>query len=133
MGLSSFDGRDPTLELFDTTLVGLERAMSGSALRQQVIANNIANANTPNFKASDVDFHTALEQAFAGQPTVDQVDSTKFSVQTDSASTGRMDGNNVDIDQQMANLSENTLDYQSLESVMASRISILKTAIGQVQ
>ena len=51
MGLSSFDGRDPTLELFDTTLVGLERAMSGSALRQQVIANNIANANTPNFKA----------------------------------------------------------------------------------
>jgi flagellar basal-body rod protein FlgB len=133
MGLSSFDGRDPTLELFDTTLVGLERAMSGSALRQQVIANNIANANTPNFKASDVDFHTALEQAFAGQPNVDQIDSTNFSVQTDSASTGRMDGNNVDIDQQMANLSENTLDYQSLESVMASRISILKTAIGQVQ
>jgi flagellar basal-body rod protein FlgB len=133
MGLSSFDGRDPTLELFDTTLVGLERAMSGSALRQQVIANNIANANTPNFKASDVDFHTTLEQAFAGQPTVDQIDSTNFSVQTDSASTGRMDGNNVDIDQQMANLSENTLDYQSLESVMASRISILKTAIGQVQ
>ena len=121
------------MELFDTTLVGLERAMSGSALRQQVIANNIANANPPNFKASDVDFHTALEQAFAGQPNVDQIDSTNFSVQTDSASTGRMDGNNVDIDQQMANLSENTLDYQSLESVMASRISILKTAIGQVQ
>ena len=64
---------------------------------------------------------------------MDQIDSTNFSVQTDSASTGRMDGNNVDIDQQMANLSENTLDYQSLESVMASRISILKTAIGQVQ
>jgi len=33
----------------------------------------------------------------------------------------------------MASLSENTLDYQSLESVMASRISILKTAIGQAQ
>ena len=54
-------------------------------------------------------------------------------MQTDSTSTGRLDGNNVDIDQQMANLSENTLDYQSLESVMASRISILKTAIGQAQ
>ena len=119
------------MELFDTTLVGLERAMSGSALRQQVIANNIANANTPNFKASDVDFHAALAQAFAGQPTVDQIGATDFSVETDSASTGRLDGNNVDIDQQMANLSENTLDYQSLESVMASRISILKTAIGQ--
>ena len=121
------------MELFDTTIVGLERAMSGSALRQQVIANNIANANTPNFKASDVDFHAALAQAFAGQPTADQIAATSFAAQTDSASTGRLDGNNVDIDQQMANLSENTLDYQSLESVMASRISILKTAIGQVQ
>jgi flagellar basal-body rod protein FlgB len=121
------------LELFDTSIVGLERAMSGSALRQQVIANNIANANTPNFKASDVDFHAALAQAFAGQPTTDQIAATAFGVQTDSTSTGRLDGNNVDIDQQMATLSENTLDYQSLESVMASRISILKTAIGQAQ
>lgn len=120
------------MDLFDTTIVGLERAMSGSALRQQVIANNIANANTPNFKASDVDFHAALAQAFGAQPTVDQVESTGFAVQTDSTSTGRIDGNNVDIDQQMANLSENTLDYQSLESVFASRISILKTAIGSV-
>ena len=121
------------MELFDTTIVGLERAMSGSALRQQVIANNIANANTPNFKASDVDFHAALAQAFAGQPTTDQIAATTFGIQTDSTSTGRLDGNNVDIDQQMSNLSENTLDYQSLESVMASRISTLKTAIGQVQ
>ena len=122
------------MELFDTTLVGLERAMSGSALRQQVIANNIANANTPNFKASDVDFHAALAQAFAGQPTRGSDRRHRLlRSETDSASTGRLDGNNVDIDQQMANLSENTLDYQSLESVMASRISILKTAIGQMQ
>ena len=119
------------MELFDTTLVGLERAMSGSALRQQVIANNIANANTPNFKASTSTSTPPWHRRSPASRGVDQIDATDFSVQTDSASTGRLDGNNVDIDQQMANLSENTLDYQSLESVMASRISILKTAIGQ--
>jgi flagellar basal-body rod protein FlgB len=118
--------------MFDTTLVGLERAMSGAALRQQVIANNIANANTPNFKSSDVDFHAALAAAFAGQSTPAGIADTGFSIQTDTSSTGRLDGNNVDIDQQMADLSQNTLDYQSLESVMATRMSILKTAIGQV-
>ena len=117
------------MELFDTTLVGLERAMSGSALRQQVIANNIANANTPNFKASDVDFHTALEQAFAGQPTVDQIDSTNFSVQTDSASTGRMDGNNVDIDQEMAKLHKNNILIQLYAQVMAIELSQHRAAI----
>jgi flagellar basal-body rod protein FlgB len=118
--------------MFDTTIVGLERAMSGAALRQQVIANNIANANTPNFKASDIDFHAVLAQAFAGQPTTDQIAATQFAPQADTGSTMQVDGNDVDIDQQMADLSQNTLDYQSLESVLASRMSILKTAIGTV-
>ena len=102
-------------------------------VRQQVLANNLANANTPGFKRSDVDFHGALEQAFSTQPTAQDVSATGFSVVTDRSTTMRADGNNVDVDTEMSNLSENTLDYQSLESVMASRISILKTAIGQVQ
>ncbi len=42
----------------------------------------------------------------------------------------QVDGNSVDIDTEMADLSENTLDYQALDSVMGTRMSILKTAIG---
>ena len=40
------------------------------------------------------------------------------------------DGNNVDVDTEMANLSENSLDYQSLTSVLASRVKILQAAMG---
>jgi len=114
-------------------MVGLQRAMSGSLLRQQVLANNLANANTPGFKRSDVDFHGALAQAFSNQPTPQDVAGTEFSVVTDRSTTMRADGNNVDVDVEMSNLSENTLDYQSLTSVLRSRIGILETAIGQVR
>jgi flagellar basal-body rod protein FlgB len=119
------------VELFDTTMVGLERAMSGAQMRQQVLANNLANANTPGFKRSDVDFHSALAAAFGqGAATPAQIAQARFGVSTDSATSMRMDGNNVDVDTEMANLSENSLDFQSLTSVLTSRIKILQNAIG---
>lgn len=119
------------MELFDTTMVGLERAMSGAQLRQQVLANNLANANTPNFKRSDVDFHAALANAFDnGSASPTSLNATQFSIQTDTSSVMQADGNNVDVDTEMANLSENSLDYQSLTSVLASRVKILQTAMG---
>jgi flagellar basal-body rod protein FlgB len=119
------------VELFDTTMVGLERAMSGAQLRQQVLANNLANANTPNFKRSDADFHAALANAFdSGHATPALLNATSFTVQTDTGSAMQADGNDVDVDTEMANLSENSLDYQSLTSVLASRVKILQTALG---
>ncbi len=118
------------MDLFDTTLVGLQRAMSGANLREQVLANNIANADTPNFKRSDVDFHAALAQAFSGQATPGQIGAVTFQSQTDTASTIQADGSNVDIDREMSSLSQNSLDYQSLSAVLATRVAILKTAIG---
>jgi flagellar basal-body rod protein FlgB len=42
----------------------------------------------------------------------------------------RADGNNVDVDGEMASLSENTLDYQAMTSVLSTRVKILETAIG---
>lgn len=119
------------VELFDTTMVGLERAMSGAQLRQQVLANNLANANTPGFKRSDVDFHAALANAFdSGAATPASLNAIQFGITTDSGTSLQADGNNVDVDTEMANLSENSLDYQSTTSVLASRIKILQTAIG---
>jgi flagellar basal-body rod protein FlgB len=53
-----------------------------------------------------------------------------FQPQTDASGAMQVDGNSVDINTEMADLSENTLDYQALESVMGTRMSILKTAIG---
>jgi flagellar basal-body rod protein FlgB len=119
------------LDLYDTTLVGLQQAMSGASLRQQVLANNIANANTPNFKRSDVDFQGVLAQAFGNNPTPQSLSRVNF--QPDIQSSGgsmQTDGNNVDIDTEMSDLSQNSLDYQSLSAVMTTRLQILRTAIG---
>jgi flagellar basal-body rod protein FlgB len=119
------------VDLFDTSIVGIEKAMQGSLLRQQVLANNIANANTPGYQRSDVDFQSALAQAFSsGSPTTGQLDQISFSPQVSSTGAMQVDGNTVDINTENADLSENSLDYQALESVMGTRMSILKTAIG---
>jgi len=127
----SFREGTPYVDLFDTSILGVEKAMQGSLLQQQVLANNIANANTPGFTPSTVDFQSALAQAFTqGSPAPSQIQSLSFQPQTDATGTEQTDGNGVDVNQQMAALSENTLDYQALESVMGTRMSILKTAIG---
>jgi len=119
------------VDLFDSSIVGVEKAMQGSLLRQQVLANNIANANTPGFQRSDVNFQAALQQAFStGSATPGQIQQVSFQPQTDASGAMRVDGNSVDINTEMADLSENTLDYQALESIMGTRMSILKTAIG---
>jgi flagellar basal-body rod protein FlgB len=131
-GFSNCEGTRQ-VDLFDSSIVGVEKAMQGSLLQQQVLANNIANANTPGFRPSTVDFQSALAQAFAGaqgSPSPGQIQSISFQPQTDATAAEQIDGNGVDINQQMASLSENTLDYQALESVMGTRMSILKTAIG---
>jgi len=112
--------------LFDVTQAVLERAMSGAALRQQVLANNVANANTPLFVRSDVDFQAAIRQALAsGAP----LDSVQFQVTRDSSGAVSLDGNNVSVDTEMARLSENTLTYQSLASIAKARLKMLEDAV----
>jgi flagellar basal-body rod protein FlgB len=117
------------VELFDPTLVGLERAMSGAMLRQQVLSNNLANANTPGFQRSDVDFQSALAQAFGAGASSSRIAATPFTTETETG-TVRADGSSVDVDTEMAALSENSLAYNALTSVAAARMRILKTAMG---
>ncbi len=117
------------MNLFDTTQIALERAVSGSALRQSVLAGNIANANTPGYTRRDVDFHGALRQAMASGSDLHSV---QFAPTADSASVMQADGNGVDIDVESANLAQNGLEYQSLVSVARGRIDILIAAMGAV-
>jgi flagellar basal-body rod protein FlgB len=118
------------MELFDTTQLGLERALTGSSLRQQAIAQNIANVNTPGYKRQDVDFQSALAAAWnQGQSAVSSVQPTE---QADPNAVMRADGSSVDIDQEAATQAQNGLQYEAVSSVMRTRIAILKSAIGGV-
>jgi flagellar basal-body rod protein FlgB len=116
------------MDLFDTTQMGLERAMTGAARRQSALASNIANANTPNYKPRDVDFHTALRAAFASGDRA-SVASAGFAETTQNDAM-RPDGSGVDVDVESAKMAQNGLEYQALVQVARGRIDILESAMG---
>jgi flagellar basal-body rod protein FlgB len=129
------DGRHPETDatamgLFDITQDVLDRALSGSALRQSVLANNVANANTAGYKRSDVDFQSTLAQALDSGEAAPAVRNLTFAPQTDTTATMRLDGNSVDMDSEMAKLSENSVGYQALISIAHARLQMIQTAIG---
>jgi flagellar basal-body rod protein FlgB len=114
--------------LFDNTQLALHRAISGAAMRQEVLANNLANAETPGFRRSDVDFHSTLAQAMkTGEAAA--IESTSFSPQQESQ-VMRADGNGVDIDVESANMAKNGLEYDALIAVSKARVMIFKNAMG---
>jgi flagellar basal-body rod protein FlgB len=113
----------------------IQAALSGLAARQRVIANNVANVDTPGFKASEVRFEDVLNGAISrarpgsvvNQSALDSAASKSTLV--DSTST-RADGNNVDIDREMELMSEANLNYSALTQVMSTRLGILRNVIS---
>jgi flagellar basal-body rod protein FlgB len=116
------------VNLFDTTQLGLQRAVAGAGMRQATLAGNIANANTPGYQRQDVDFHGALSAAMStGRDAVQQV---AFSAQTVPGATMRADGNSVDIDVESAKMASNALEYEALVAVARGRSDVLRSAMG---
>jgi flagellar basal-body rod protein FlgB len=117
--------------LFDTSQLALERAISGASQRQNALAANIANADTPGYQRVDVDFHGALSAAMGASDARAALQRTGFAPQVDrSAGAVRADGSTVDIDSESAKLAANALDQQAAVQVAQTRIHILQSAIG---
>ena len=116
-------------------------ALNLRAHRQEMLASNIANADTPNYKAVDVDFSKVLQgaQASRGQIAVDTT--SPGHLQGRSASPlgahvmyrvpvqPSIDGNTVDTDVEMAQFSDNAIHYQALLGFLNSAIQMQKMAI----
>jgi flagellar basal-body rod protein FlgB len=118
------------VSLFDVTNSALEVAIRGTEQRQSVLANNLANVNTPNFKRSDISFQGALASALGssdGDPST--VDATPFQMTTDTSTSMRADGNNVDVDIESANLSKNQLLFDSVMAIDTKRLHTMDQAI----
>jgi flagellar basal-body rod protein FlgB len=118
----------------------LSRALDASALRQKVIANNIANADTPNFQPSRVVFEDLLQDqlansSFVGKRTNDRQIAIGNDKPVPSATivTQRTvmnnNGNGVDLDYEMTKMGENSIWYQSLVYGMNEEFRLLNTAI----
>jgi flagellar basal-body rod protein FlgB len=117
--------------LFDTTQQALQAAISGASARQNALAANIANADTPGYRRVDVDFHSALAAAMGSANPSAALTSTSFSPKVDrSAGATRADGNTVDIDAESAKLAANGLEQQAAVQVAQARDNILGYAIG---
>lgn len=113
----------------------LRAAMSGLAARQRAIANNVANVDTPGFKATEVRFEDALKNAISRGQSSKAVNQSELNSMMSrgtlvDATATRADGNNVDIDREMEMLSEANLNYSALTQVMSTRIGILRNVIN---
>ncbi|KPU44684.1 flagellar basal body rod protein FlgB [Oxobacter pfennigii] len=116
----------------DLTYKLIKKTLDAGALRQKVIANNIANINNKNFKRSDVVFEETLKDELnrIGRDK-DKVDSLKPEVIKDESSNIRMDGNNVDIDTEMSNMAANNILYNTMITQLNTKLSVLRHIISE--
>lgn len=114
----------------------LDKAADASWVRNDVLANNIANADTPNYKRKDVQFETYLSNAVAGTDSLDEtvanIDLSTLESTTYTEQAGlsyRADGNNVDISTENVELAKNQLKYYTLMNSVNQEFGRLKSAM----
>ena len=125
------------------TMQILEKALDATSQRHNVISNNIANVDTPGFKRTDVLFEDQLKKALNTDSIEgNRTDSRHISIGkqdlgeikpnmvTDESTSYRIDGNNVDIDNEMAKLAKNQLMYDALAQKISSEFSKMRYVIS---
>lgn len=133
------------IDKLDAALRFSQEALRLRANRQEILAANIANADTPNYQARDVDFGAQLRQAMQaggdgalalattaaahvhGGATVATGADLLYRVPTQSS----IDGNTVDMDAERANFAENAVHYEAGLTVIGARIKSLLAALQQ--
>ena len=126
----------------DNALSFQQQALGLRAHRQQILAGNIANADTPNYKARDFDFATALKEASAGRSGGSLALATSAaghlpgSGETSPARLlyrspvqASVDGNTVDMDVERAQFSENAVQYEAGVAFISHQIKTLLSAV----
>ena len=113
----------------------LGKAADASWLRNDILANNLANVDTPGYKRKDIDFESQLRRALGSSryesvdSKVSHVTSTELEgrVYTDAANFSyRLDGNHVDIDTENVELASNQIKYNGLMSGINQEFANLK-------
>lgn len=114
------------MDLFGTVIGGLGKALELHETRHRVIAENIANAETPGYRAQRLEFGDELQRAFE-----EGHDDPALGVQAepDRAARVKADRNSVDLDTEMARMSENTLRTVALSRLLSRKYAALKSAI----
>lgn len=125
----------------------LEASLKATSIRHKVISDNIANVNTPNYKSKQITFEDQLNVAISRPNSLDSLPLTTTNqkhislstshdiltptLQVNTNSTLRKDGNNVDIDAEMAGLAKNSIQYQAVAQQISRYFTELKSAIQE--
>lgn len=110
----------------DTTTATLHAALRALATRQRVLAENVANIETPGYQARRVEFEESLRRAVAGG----NPERSAVAITTSTAPAGP-NGNNVSLDEETLALTETGLRYQLLTQAVDAKLRLLRTAIGR--
>ena len=130
------------MNIFPKSLETMEQALSASTLKQRVHSANIANVDTANYKSKKVDFQAALDtamnkQSLSSYKTDDrhlsfsnEFSKTKTEVLTNSSTQYNNNGNNVDMDVEMAELAKNQLWYNAVTERVNGKLNSLSSVIN---
>ena len=128
----------------DDMLKFQQTALNLRVHRQQLLASNVANADTPNFKARDIDFSSALRDALSASPHSGNVrlmttSSRHLGSATDSVASAKilfrtpqqlsMDGNTVEMDAERARFADNSIHMEANLTFISGQIKTMLTAI----
>lgn len=123
------------MDIFSSTTVPLlERKLNGSSLQQKVLAQNIANVDTPYYKAKEVVFGDELSHAMSARKTESR--HIPFShdvgprVVENHSTKVQNNGNNVDIDKEMSELAKNQIEYQAEVESLNHKFQQYKMVLG---
>jgi flagellar basal-body rod protein FlgB len=130
------------IDRIDDTLGFHQRALAMRAYRQEVLAANIANANTPHYKARDIDFKASLQGAMGGRGgpldlvrtaprhlPADKGAPTGARLQYRTETQSSVDGNTVDMDVERAAFAENALQYEASITFINGMLRTLQSAM----
>lgn len=126
--------------LLDGTGRLLQEGLSGLVKRQQLIANNLANVDTPRYRAMDVPFEQVLDREIRKEGELQLAVTQPGHIATPAAMEQalsmqqpvvfRTDGNGVDVDAEMASLAETTVNFNAVSQLMAGRLAIMRMAVN---
>jgi len=117
------------MQIFGNVLRGLGAALDLHHARHRVISQNLANVETPGYRAHDLDFGSALERAFGGHAD----DAKAPQPVLDTSSPVKIDGNSVDLEVETTRLAENSLRIVTLSRILAKKYAGLKETIAELR
>ncbi len=107
----------------------LARTLDVAGLRHRAIAANVANVNTPGYSRVEVAFEEDLANQLHDGSTGDLRQARPHVVEAGGGGV-RADGNNVSLEQEMTDLSKNTLLYTTAAQLLATRLGMLRSAVS---